>query len=84
MKLTPQDLAAMISGATIILNECTVQFVFGGTMQGEEREDADGRGMGFLADLEEELEEDEEEVEIEETECRKRAVKSTAKSRRVK
>jgi hypothetical protein len=85
MKMQIQDLAALLSGITVVITDCSIQVVVGVPAQcgcEEEPEDADGRGMGFLAGLEgpeEEEEEDEEEGEIEEVECRKSAVRATTK-----
>jgi hypothetical protein len=65
MKMTPEDIAQLLAGTSIIFNECSVQFIFGPTMRDQEGED-DGphNGIGFMADIasvdEEEYEEEEE------------------------
>jgi hypothetical protein len=86
MKMQIQDLAALLSGITVVITDCSIQVVMGVPAQNgeEEPEGADGRGMGFLAGLEGPEEEDEElddEEVVEEpiARCRKSAVRATTK-----
>lgn len=79
MKMQLEDIAALLSGMTIVINDCSLQFVVGvpTSREDDEPEDAVGHGMGFLAPLEgdeEEFEGDEEELEEPVARCRKSAV----------
>jgi hypothetical protein len=70
MKLTPEDIAQLLAGTSIIFNECSVQFIFGAAMRDQcEEDDGPHNGIGFMADINsvDEFEEEEEE-EFEEEE----------------
>jgi hypothetical protein len=91
MKLSVADFASLISGTTVIINDCSIQLIVGAPLrEGEESEvDTHMDGIGFMAHLPEE-EEFEEEIPDEEEEvpedgepvCRKSVTAKKSRSRK--